>query len=146
MMRTFIDYTVSAKTNACYMFTAILFFYALGDLFLPGGGLSGLTILEIMLLSMVCGALQVLVFSDLLLKRMGCAGRTVLLGVVLLAPATGFALLCGWFPADRVEGWLGFLGIFLLVFLGVTVGFEILFRITGRRYTDLLTERQGEKR
>lgn len=141
-MKRFAAYVLSMKTNACYIFTAILFFYSIGDFFGKSDPLSGLRILEVMVLSMLCGVVQVLVFSDLLFKRMGYAGKTVLLGAVLLVLVTAFTLLCGWFPVDRASGWIGFLIIFLLAFVGLTVGFEIIFRITGRRYTSLLENKQ----
>ena len=142
-MKRFASYVLQAKTNACYVFTAIMFFYALGDLIWPGTALSGLLILEVMILAFICGTLQVLVFSQLIFKRMGYARRTLLLGVLLFIPVTAFGLLFRWFPVDQAVGWLGFLAIFLLVFAGLTLGFEIIFRITGRRYTSLLEERQG---
>lgn len=142
-MKKFMTYTLQAKTNACYIFTAILFFYALGDLFWSGTPLTGLLILEVMILALVCGTVQVLIFSPLLFKRMGDGPRTALLGVVLLPLVTGFGILCDWFPRDQIAGWIGFLVVFLLAFIGLTVGFEIIFRITGKRYTSLLEERQN---
>lgn len=145
-MKSFISYTLSMKTNACYIFTAIMMFYALGSVIWTGALLSGLRILQVLLLSLLCGVVQVLVFSDLLFKRMGFAPRNLLLGLVLLVLVTGYALLCGWFPADQPSAWASFLVMFLLVFLGLTVGFEVVFRLTGRRYTSLLMDRQeGEK-
>lgn len=145
-MKSFISYTLSMKTNACYIFTAIMMFYALGSVIWTGAPLTGLRILQVLLLSLLCGVLQVLVFSDLLFKRMGFGPRNLLLGLVLLALVTGYALLCGWFPADRPSAWAAFLVLFLLVFLGLTVGFEVVFRLTGRRYTSLLLDRQEGER
>lgn len=143
-MKRFISYALSMKTNACYIFTAIMMFYAMGSVIWTGAPLSGLVILEVLLLSFFCGVVQVLVFSDLLFKRMGQGPRTFVLGLTLLVLVTGFALLCGWFPADQAAAWISFLSIFLLVFVGLTVGFEIVFRLTGRRYTSLLMDRQEE--
>ncbi len=145
-MKRFISYVLSMKTNACYIFTAILLFYSLSDIIWGGTGLTGVLILEVMGLSMLCGMVQVLVYSDLIFKRMAYTPRTVLLGLVLLVLVTGFAILFHWFPVDRAVGWLAFLGIFLLVFLGLTVGFEVVFRLTGRRYTSLLLDRQEGER
>lgn len=142
-MNKFLSYVLQAKTNACYIFTAILFFYALGGILWHAAPLSGPQILEVMVLALICGTLQVLIFSDLFFKRMSYLRRTLLLGVLLLIPVVGFGLLFQWFPADQAAGWLGFLAIFLLVFVGINVGFEVLFRMTGRRYTSLLEERQG---
>lgn len=141
-MKKFLSYVLQAKTNACYIFTAILFFYAIGDVFGYASPLSGFLILEVMVLALICGTFQVLIFSNLIFKRMREACRTLLLGVVLLVTVTGFGLLFHWFPADQAAGWLSFLAIFLLAFVGLTMAFEIIFRITGRRYTSLLEEKQ----
>ena len=51
----------------------------------------------------------------------------------------------GWFPTDQVGAWAMFIGIFFLIFLVMTVGFEIYFRITGRKYDGLIGQYRKQK-
>ena len=46
----------------------------------------------------------------------------------------------------RLTGaWAVFLGMFFLTFVGMTIGFDIYFRITGRKYDGLLGQYRREK-
>ncbi|MEG1061383.1 MAG: hypothetical protein RSD35_10175 [Oscillospiraceae bacterium] len=38
-----------------------------------------------------------------------------------------------------------FIGIFILVFIAITIGFEIYFRVTGRKYDGLLGQYKKQK-
>ena len=49
-----------------------------------------------------------------------------------------------WFPME-IESWMGFLGIFLVIFAAMTIGFEMYYRLTGRKYDGLLGQYRREK-
>ena len=49
------------------------------------------------------------------------------------------------FPADQAGAWVLFIVIFFLIFLVMTVGFDLYFRVTGRKYDGLLGQYRKEK-
>jgi len=49
-----------------------------------------------------------------------------------------------WFPM-KAESWMIFIGIFLVIFAAMTAGFEMYYRITGRKYDGLLGQYRREK-
>ena len=46
---------------------------------------------------------------------------------------------------EQTGAWAAFLGMFFLTFVGMTIGFDIYFRITGRKYDGLLGQYRREK-
>lgn len=98
-------------------------------------------------LLMVCAAgslLQGLCFTDWVLKKLRYTWRLALFCVLFL-PLLAFVAWVGhWFPMQR-RAWLGFLGIFLAVFAAMTAGFEMYYRMTGRKYDGLLGQYRREK-
>ena len=69
------------------------------------------------LLSSVCVVLlRILFFSDIWLKKMGVAKRTVSMCVSVIVLVGMFAWLFGWFPVDEPGCWLSFLVSFGICF------------------------------
>lgn len=92
-------------------------------------------------LLMVClaaGTMQVVVFSDLLIKKLAYGWRMALFFVVFGAILTAFAVGFGWFPADNMGAWVSFAVIFVLIFAGIAGGIEIYYRASGRKWDDRL--------
>ena len=70
--------------------------------------------------------------------------RTLQPGALFVPLLTVIAVTFGWFPASRPGAWLLFLGIALAVFAAMTLGFELYFRIAGRRYDGMLGQCRKE--
>ena len=68
----------------------------------------------------------------------------MLFGALFLPLLTGIAVLFGWFPSARPGAWVLFLAIALAVFAAMTAGFEMYFRVAGRRYDGLLGQYRKE--
>ena len=45
----------------------------------------------------------------------------------------------------RSGAWVMFFGIFFLTFIGMTIGFDIYFRITGRKYDGMIGQYRKQK-
>ena len=73
---------------------------------------------------------------------MAYSARLLLFAVTFLAVLSVFAWKGKWFPAGEFGNWLTFAGIFLAVFAVMTAGYEIYFRLAGKKYDGLLGERQ----
>ena len=50
-----------------------------------------------------------------------------------------------WFPTENGGSWVIFVGTFFGTFILMTIGFDIYFRITGRKYDGLLGQYRREK-
>ncbi len=143
-MKKFVSVVFSMKLNACLCFTAFTIFYALAEIISGYPLLSGWRALQLLVFSVICGALQYVFFSERVLKKMPYVRRVLLFGLCLLAVLAPFAVLCGWFPVGEPLSWLIFLAVFVALLLVLTAVFEVIYRITGRRYTSLLEERQSK--
>ena len=51
-------------------------------------------------------------------------------------PAT--AVICGWFPTDQTAAWVMFGVFFVLIFVAITGGIELYYRLSGRKWNDRL--------
>lgn len=143
-MKKLIGFVMEWKTGACLMFTGTMALYLVVCLIL-GQRLVRVSILWSLLLISGAGTLlQTLCFTELAIKRMRYTGRLALYGLLFLPILAVIAWIFQWFPMG-VESWLVFLGIFLAVFLVMTVGFEIWFRATGRKYDGLLGQYRQER-
>ena len=65
--------------------------------------------------------------------------------VSVLATLILTAWQADWFPMDQAGAWAMFIGIFFLIFIAMTIGFDIYFRITGRKYDGMLGQYRKQK-
>lgn len=144
-MKGFLKGVVAWKSYACMMFTGSVMVFWIVAYFLGWDGLPLTTVLQLLLLSVIGSLLQGIMFTDWLIKSMAYPARLLIFAVVFLAVLSVFAWKGRWFPAGEFVNWLTFAGIFLAVFAVMTAGYEIYFRIAGKRYDGLLGERQKRR-
>lgn len=144
-MKKFLKGVVAWKSYACMMFTGSVMVFWIVAYFLGWDGLPLTTVLQLLLLSVIGSLLQGIMFTDWLIKSMAYPARLLIFAVVFLAVLSVFAWKGRWFPAGEFGNWLTFAGIFLVVFAVMTAGYEIYFRIAGKRYDGLLGERQKRR-
>ena len=133
------------KTAASLMYTGAMFFYLFFSWLFDNRTVST-TLLWTLLLACIAGSLiQGVCFSDWIIKKMRYTWRSLLF-VVLFLPALSFtAWKAEWFPTDNMGAWATFIGMFFLTFLVMTIGFDIYYRITGRKYDGLIGQYRKEK-
>ena len=144
-MKRLVEVAFAIKMNACLCFTGILFFCIFGELIFQVPLVNASRALQYMVIAMICGAMQYVFFSGQCLKRWSFFLRSMTFAVLLCAVIAAFAYGFRWFPLGNVVSWAIFLGAFAVVFLVILGAFEFLFRVTGRRYTNLLGEKQSQK-
>lgn len=146
MMKKYLRYMIPVKTYICYIFTISMF------IFLIIGGCAGTKtmamgfILQLLILSMIAGFLQSLVFSDLLFKKMRYGTRIIIFLIPYLGIFSAFSIIFKWFPVANILSWIIFLAIFIFCAAVITGGFELYFRITGQKYDDLLKAYKKKER
>lgn len=137
-MKKFFEVVLAVKERAALNYTAAMCFYLFFLWVFKQKGASLPMLFSLLLVGVMSGLMQVVAFSDLLIKKLAYGWRMVVFAVPLFAVLTAFAVGFGWFPTERMEAWVTFFIIFLVIFLFITVGIELYFRLSGRKYDDRL--------
>ncbi len=81
---------------------------------MAGEGIGQATILQILLLSVIITAIRFLFFTDVLIKNMKIAARTICMFLCIILTIVVMVLAFKWFPADNLRAWIGFAVSFAL--------------------------------
>ena len=103
-MKKFFDIVMPVKTAACYIFTATMCVYAVLDLVFGWGGLPDNYLFSFLLLSLAGGVLQIVAFTELVIKRLRYTLRLFVFAVPYLAVLSAIAAGFGWLPAAGCMG------------------------------------------
>lgn len=137
-MKTFFDVVIAVKERAALNYTAAMCLY-LFFLWVFQQEAAPLSLLfSLLVVGAAAGLMQVVAFSDLLIKKLAYSWRMVLFFVVFGAILTAFAVGFHWFPTDQAGAWAAFGVIFLLIFAAIAAGIEIYYRASGRKWDDRL--------
>ena len=131
-MKKFFDVVIAVKERAALNYTAAMCFYIFFLWLFKQEGASLPMLFSLLVVGVAAGLMQVVAFSDLVIKRLAYSWRMVLFFVVFGAVLTGFAVGFGWFPADQAGAWLMFGGAFVVIFAAIAAGIEIYYRASGR--------------
>ena len=111
--------------------------------------LSVYRVYQLLGIAVVAGALMLVAFSDIFIKKMNQVLRAVIFMIPLMITTLVFALAFSWFPTGNIKSWAIFLTIFLVCFAGCFVVFLIINfiekLIRGKKYTEKLKEYQNKK-
>lgn len=137
-MKKFFQVITAVKELTALCYTGAMCFYMF-FLFVYKQETADLSqLFSLLLVSIAAGTMQLLAFSDLLFKKLTYGWRMVVFVVPFFAMLTASAVGFGWFPTEKLEAWVTFFIIFLVIFLFITVGIELYFRLSGRKYDDRL--------
>lgn len=144
-MKQFLNGVVQWKTSTCFIFTASMFIYLTMSLLFDNSQVSTALLWTLFWVCAGAALLQGVCFSTWIFKKMRYTWRSLLF-VVLFLPTLSFtAWKAEWFPTDNMGAWATFIGMFFLTFLVMTIGFDIYYRITGRKYDGLIGQYRKEK-
>jgi len=111
--------------------------------------LSVYRVYQLLGIAVIAGALMLVAFSDIFIKKMNQVLRAVIFMIPLMITTLVFALAFSWFPTGNIKSWAIFLTIFLVCFAGCFIIFLIINfiekLIRGRKYTEKLKEYQNKK-
>ena len=146
-MKKFLRWLVEFKTHACLTFTASVCILML-ICWLGGWEESvNISMLFWLLVASVCVSfLQWLFFASPALGKLRYTIRLLLFTVTLFPVLAAIAWFGGWVPRDQLGAWVLFAVIFLAITGLMTLMYEVIFRITGRRFDQRLEEYHREKR
>lgn len=158
-MKKFMRFVMEMKSWISLSFTAAMLIYLTVEFILACGEEGGLIqgwsgfigakmscglVLQIFVLCACITVLQYVFFSGRVLKKLSYGLRMLWFAVLCFGLCLGFAAACQWFPLENAGAWLSFAVIFLIAFAGISLGFELYFRVMGKRYNEALgRERRG---
>ena len=144
-MKKYFEGVMKWLTAACAMFTAAMLIYLIVCLF---QGAREVSTAALWWLFWVCAAgslIQAVCFSDWIIRKMRYTWRSVLFVALFLPALSAAAWKLEFFPTSQPGWWLTFICIFFLIFLAFTIGFEVYFHITGRKYDGLIGQYRKKK-
>lgn len=141
-MKKFLQFVGEIKTWGCLSFTGSLCIYTLIDTFWGDGVIACATVYQLLALCGVITLLQFVFFSGQVLKRPSYYVRMAVFCMLIFSACVAFAWAFGWFPMENLGAWGLFTIIFFLMFLIFCLGFEVYFRILGRKYDEALGRSQ----
>lgn len=137
-MKKFFEAVMSIKERTALIYAAGMCFYMF-FLFVFKQESAPLPILfSLLLVSVAASIMQLVAFSNLVIKKLAYGWRLVVFVVPFGAILTAFAVGCGWFPTDQIGAWVLFGASFVLIFVAITAGIELYYRLSGRKYDDRL--------
>ena len=144
-MKEFFRRLIECKLSACATFTAAMFSYLCVCLFYNNREVSTTLLWGLFWISAAGALIQAVCFSDWVIKKMRYMWRSLLFVLLFLPVMSLTAWKTEWFPADQAGAWCTFIGIFFLIFLVMTIGFDIYFQVTGRKYDGLIGQYRKKK-
>lgn len=144
-MKKYVKGLVEWKTSACMMFTAAIFIYLLFSLIYDTREVPTKILWGLFWVSAAGSLIQGLCFSQWIIKKMCYTWRSVLFVALFLPLLSLAAWTMDWFPTELPGAWAIFVGTFFLIFIVMTVGFDIYFRVTGRKYDGLIGQYRKQR-
>ncbi len=143
-MKKFMEAVMEWKTAACLMFTGCVILCAIITLFAGESAVSINTLASMLIVSALGSLLQMLAFTERIIKKLRYSARMLMFAVPFLAVLALNAYLFRWFPQESGY-WLTFTMIFIAVFAGMSIGFEIYYRVMGKKYDGLLGQYRKQR-
>lgn len=137
-MKKFFEVVCAIKERAALNYTAAMCIYIFFLWVFRQEGASLLMLFSLLVVGAAAGLMQVVAFSNLVIKKLAYGWRMVLFFVVFGAILIAFAVGFGWFPTDNAGAWVTFAVIFIVIFVAIAVGIEIYYRLSGRKWDDRL--------
>ena len=144
-MKKFLKGLIEWKMSACALFTAAMFIYLFFCLVFDNREVPTLVLWGLFWVSAAGSLIQAVCFSDWIIKKMPYTWRSVLFVLLFLPLLSLAAWKLNWFPTQQAGAWAVFIGTFFLIFIVMTVGFDIYFRVTGRKYDGLIGQYRKQK-
>jgi len=150
-MKKLIGFTLRIKTPAAMIFSGLICLYVVAG-FLYGAffesefvfAIPFIFILEAVGLSLLISILWGVFFTDEVIKKWRYFPRLILFSLSLLALLFICLLVFFAFHTNEAKLWLIVAGAFAAGVAGLSVICEIYFRVTGKRYTEILKEYKAD--
>lgn len=144
-MKRFFEGLMEWKSAACHMYTGAMVIYLFFCLVFDHREVSAALLWTLLLSCALAALFQMVCFSQWIIKKMRYTRRSLLFVALFLPTLSLLAWKAEWFPVEQAGSWAMFVGMFFAIYLLMTLGFDIYFRVTGRKYDGLLGQYRREK-
>lgn len=144
-MKRFLKSVMEWKTSVCFLYTAAMVIYLFFCTVFNYRQISLTMLWTLLAVSLISTLIQEICFSNWIIKKMRYTMRCLLFVALFLPLLSLAAWLMKWFPTEQPGAWGMFIGIFFLIFIVLTVGFDIYFQATGRKYDGLVGQYRRQK-
>jgi len=144
-MKQFLKGVMEWKAAVCLMYTAAMVIYLVCCLAFGIREVSTSMLWTLLLICIAGSLFQAVCFSGWIIKKLRYTLRSLLFVLLFLPTLSFIAWKTEWFPTENAGSWAMFLGLFFLIFAVMTVGFEIYFRIAGRKYDGVIGQYRKQK-
>ncbi|MDO4356034.1 MAG: hypothetical protein Q4E13_05955 [Clostridia bacterium] len=144
-MKRFVRAILEWKTAVALSYTGCIVIYMAIAALCGETAMALRTGVGLLALCMAGSAIQLVCFTQNVFRHLRYSMRLLLFAALFL-PVVGIcAVRMHWFPLENPWAWLTFCAIFLAIFAVMTIGFELYFRIAGRRYDGLLGQYRRQR-
>ncbi len=144
-MKQFFKGVMEWKAATCFLYTGTMFIYLFFSTIFNHQQISLVMLWTLFAVSVAAALIQGVCFSDWIFKKLRYTWRSLLFIVLFLPTLTLTAWKAKWFPMEQAGSWAVFIGMFFLIFIVMTIGFDIYFRFTGRKYDGMLGQYRKQK-
>ena len=137
-MKTFWSVAMALKERTAMIYTGAMCFYLFFLFVFKWESVPLPMLFSMLLVSLAAAVMQILAFSNLIIKKLSYAWRLVVFAIPFGTILTACAVTFQWFPIENPGAWVTFWIIFIVIFVLCTAGFELYFRLSGRKYDDKL--------
>ncbi|MCL2827254.1 MAG: hypothetical protein FWD99_00760 [Oscillospiraceae bacterium] len=137
-MKNFLQGVVEWKTWAALCFSGMIIIYTLIAALLGQSEIPISWVFSFLILASGGSFFQYLAFGPRLIKQMHYTLRLLVFAVPFFALLAATAYFFQWLPGAGSGPWLIFILIALVVFVVMTLAFEVAYKLTGKKYDGLL--------
>lgn len=137
-MKKFWAVAMALKERTAMIYTGAMCFYLFFLFVFQWESVPLHMLFSMLLVSIAAALMQILAFSNLILKKLSYTWRLVVFAIPFGAVLTACAVVFRWFPIENPGAWITFGVIFVVIFVLCMAGFELYFRLSGRKYDDKL--------
>lgn len=95
-------------------------------------------LLSFFLAGLLIAICQFVWFTDKFIKKMSYIARTVVFGLCIYVALVICVFVGGWFPISNMVSWIAFTIGFLIMLIGITLGYHIYYKRTAGSYEEAL--------
>lgn len=137
-LKKIIEITAAIKSFGALVFAGLIMVYTVFGGFFGLREISFSLVWQALFIAITASGLHFIAFTDALLHKTRRGARYLLFALPLYILLAGFAFVFSWFPVGILMNWLIFSAVYLFFFGVVTIVFELYFRVTGQRFTQVL--------
>lgn len=145
-MKKFVSFLTEFGTWFCLCFTGSMLIYTVCCMIFGNRTIECEAVFQILGIAAGVTLLQYLCFTGVLFKKLRYSVRML----IFIVPMMGLLSLCAvwfyWFPVEKLGAWIIFLIAAFLAFVGISIGFEIYFWATGKKYDGLLGQYREKRK